>query len=147
MGVKREVWNRHLSKRPYPCLEVNLNWRAELEFGKGRSGNGYERALFRRNTPSPSRAPSRARSRATSCAQTYSAPRRSNPTNATIGRKPMSKEPFRQPELAAAILRELIRQNRKAAFPAQFYTTLFQVADRIVSDANSAIAGEDRGED
>jgi len=26
----------------------------------------------------------------------------------------------------------------------QFYTTLFQIADRIVSEANSAIAGEDR---
>ena len=56
----------------------------------------------------------------------------------------MSKEPFRQPELTAAILCELIRQNRKAVFPAQFYTTLFQIADRIVSEANSAIAGEDR---
>ena len=56
----------------------------------------------------------------------------------------MSKEPFRQPELAAAILRELIRQNRKAVFPAQFYTSLFQLADQIGSKANSAIGADSR---
>ena len=56
----------------------------------------------------------------------------------------MSKEPFRQPELAAALLRELIRQNRKAVFPAQFYTSLFQLADRIVSEANTAIGADSR---
>ena len=56
----------------------------------------------------------------------------------------MSKEPFRQPELAAALLRELIRQNRKAVFPAQFYTSLFQLADQIVSKANSDIGADSR---
>ena len=56
----------------------------------------------------------------------------------------MSKEPFRQPELAAALLRELIRQSRKAVFPAQFYTSLFQLADQIVSTANAAIGADSR---
>lgn len=54
----------------------------------------------------------------------------------------MNEEQFSQPEIVIAILRELNRQNRKSAFPISFYGTLFQIADRIVDEANSAIAAK-----